>query len=85
MAIDIKKTVGMTETTTLMTMIQAINDGMRTMLEEDERTIILGEDIGKNGGVFRATEGLKRNSEKTVSWIHHFQKQALSERQLVLL
>ena len=41
-----------------MTMVQAINDGLRTMLEEDERTILLGEDIGKNGGVFRATEGL---------------------------
>ncbi len=47
------------ETTKLMTLIQAINDGMRLMLEEDDRTIILGEDIGKNGGVFRATEGLQ--------------------------
>jgi len=47
------------ETTRQMTLIQAINDGMRLMLEEDERTIILGEDIGKNGGVFRATEGLQ--------------------------
>ncbi|QBP41106.1 alpha-ketoacid dehydrogenase subunit beta [Paenisporosarcina antarctica] len=47
------------ETTKQMTMIQAINDGMRIMLEEDNRTIILGEDIGKNGGVFRATEGLQ--------------------------
>ena len=46
-------------TTQQMTMIQAINDGMRLMLEEDDRTIILGEDIGKNGGVFRATEGLQ--------------------------
>jgi pyruvate dehydrogenase E1 component beta subunit len=45
--------------TTQMTMIQAINDGMRVLLEEDERTIILGEDIGKNGGVFRATDGLQ--------------------------
>lgn len=42
-----------------MTMIQAINDGMKLMLEEDDRIIILGEDIGKNGGVFRATEGLQ--------------------------
>ncbi|WP_432357228.1 alpha-ketoacid dehydrogenase subunit beta [Sporosarcina sp. UB5] len=58
MAIELKKSVGHTETTQLMTMIQAINSGMETMLEEDERTIILGEDIGKNGGVFRATEGL---------------------------
>ncbi|HLR81083.1 MAG TPA: alpha-ketoacid dehydrogenase subunit beta [Bacillota bacterium] len=41
-----------------MTMIQAINDGLRTMLLADETTVLLGEDIGKNGGVFRATEGL---------------------------
>ena len=47
------------DTTKQMTLIQAINDGMRLMLEEDDRTIILGEDIGKNGGVFRATEGLQ--------------------------
>jgi len=58
MAIDLRKSAGQTETTKLMTMIQAINSGMETMLEEDDRTIIMGEDIGKNGGVFRATEGL---------------------------
>lgn len=58
MAIDLKKSAESTETTKLMTLVQAINSGMETMLEEDERTIIMGEDIGKNGGVFRATEGL---------------------------
>ena len=42
-----------------MTLIQAITDGLATMLEEDERILLLGEDIGKNGGVFRATEGLQ--------------------------
>ncbi|GHH97126.1 alpha-ketoacid dehydrogenase subunit beta [Neobacillus kokaensis] len=41
-----------------LTMIQAITDGLRTMLQEDERVLVLGEDVGKNGGVFRATEGL---------------------------
>ncbi|MDY0409605.1 alpha-ketoacid dehydrogenase subunit beta [Virgibacillus soli] len=44
--------------TNKMTMIQAINHALKTMLEADERTLILGEDVGKNGGVFRATEGL---------------------------
>src|SRR3954464_2003108 len=58
MAIELKTLAEPTETTKLMTMIQAINSGMETMLEEDERTIIMGEDIGKNGGVIRATEGL---------------------------
>lgn len=45
--------------TSELTLIQAITDGLRTMLEEDERVLLLGEDIGKNGGVFRATEGLQ--------------------------
>ncbi|ASK64374.1 alpha-ketoacid dehydrogenase subunit beta [Virgibacillus phasianinus] len=42
-----------------LTLIQAINDGLKVMLTEDENTLILGEDIGKNGGVFRATVGLQ--------------------------
>ncbi|MBS3679092.1 alpha-ketoacid dehydrogenase subunit beta [Ornithinibacillus massiliensis] len=42
-----------------MTMIQAINEGMRVVLEQDEMCLILGEDVGKNGGVFRATDGLQ--------------------------
>ena len=48
-----------TNSTQALTMVQAINDGLKTMLEEDDTTILLGEDIGKNGGVFRATEGLQ--------------------------
>lgn len=46
------------ETTEKLTILGAINDGMKTLLESDERFIILGEDVGKNGGVFRATDGL---------------------------
>ncbi len=42
-----------------MTMIQAINDALRIELERDERVLVFGEDVGKNGGVFRATEGLQ--------------------------
>ncbi|MFS8631417.1 MAG: alpha-ketoacid dehydrogenase subunit beta, partial [Bacillales bacterium] len=41
-----------------MTMIQAITDAMRVELKRDEKVLIFGEDVGKNGGVFRATEGL---------------------------
>jgi len=55
----IKESITKNGTTKQLTLIQAINDGMRLLLEEDDRTIILGEDIGKNGGVFRATEGLQ--------------------------
>lgn len=40
------------------TLVQAINDGLKCALERDERVILLGEDIGQNGGVFRATDGL---------------------------
>src|SRR5690625_4039752 len=42
-----------------LTLIQAINDGLKTMLTADESTLLLGEDIGVNGGVFRATDGLQ--------------------------
>lgn len=41
-----------------MTMIQAITDALRTELKRDENVLVFGEDVGKNGGVFRATEGL---------------------------
>lgn len=42
-----------------MTMVQAIQDGLRVALREDPRVVVLGEDVGKNGGVFRVTEGLQ--------------------------
>lgn len=42
-----------------MTMIQAITDAMDVALEKDENVLIFGEDVGKNGGVFRATAGLQ--------------------------
>jgi pyruvate dehydrogenase E1 component beta subunit len=41
------------------TMIQAITDALALMLEKDKEVLIFGEDVGKNGGVFRATEGLQ--------------------------
>lgn len=43
-----------------MTMIQAITDALRTELKNDPTTLIFGEDVGINGGVFRATEGLQK-------------------------
>ncbi|MYL32972.1 alpha-ketoacid dehydrogenase subunit beta [Pontibacillus yanchengensis] len=42
-----------------MTMIQAITNAMHTELKNDENVLIFGEDVGQNGGVFRATEGLQ--------------------------
>ena len=43
-----------------MTMIQAITDALRTELRNDPNVLIFGEDVGVNGGVFRATEGLQK-------------------------
>lgn len=43
-----------------MTMIQAITDAMRVELKRDPKVLVFGEDVGKNGGVFRATEGLQK-------------------------
>lgn len=41
-----------------LTLVQAINQALRQEMERDERVVILGEDVGVNGGVFRVTEGL---------------------------
>lgn len=41
------------------TMAQAITEALSLELERDENVLIFGEDIGLNGGVFRATEGLQ--------------------------
>lgn len=42
-----------------MTMIQAITDALRVEMQKDEKVLVFGEDVGANGGVFRATEGLQ--------------------------
>jgi 2-oxoisovalerate dehydrogenase E1 component beta subunit len=39
-------------------MVQAINDALRHEMRRDERVVVLGEDVGKVGGVFRVTQGL---------------------------
>ncbi len=42
----------------VMNIIQAVNDALRLQMRQDPRTVVLGEDVGKFGGVFRATSGL---------------------------
>ncbi|KWW21387.1 2-oxoisovalerate dehydrogenase [Peribacillus simplex] len=42
-----------------ITMIKAITDAIRTELKNNENVLVFGEDVGVNGGVFRATEGLQ--------------------------
>jgi 2-oxoisovalerate dehydrogenase E1 component beta subunit len=41
-----------------MNMVQAINDALRLEMKRDKRVVVLGEDVGKVGGVFRVTAGL---------------------------
>jgi pyruvate dehydrogenase E1 component beta subunit len=42
-----------------VTLAQALNGALDTALESDERVVLLGEDIGRTGGVFRVTDGLR--------------------------
>jgi len=53
----------------VMTMVQAINQALHLEMERDPRVIVIGEDVGKDGGVFRVTEGLfeKFGSQRVVS------------------
>ena len=44
---------------TALTMAKAINAGLRRSLAEDDRVVLMGEDIGTLGGVFRVTDGLQ--------------------------
>jgi pyruvate dehydrogenase E1 component beta subunit len=41
-----------------MTMVQAINMALRQEMEKDDSVVVLGEDVGVDGGVFRVTDGL---------------------------
>jgi len=41
-----------------MNIIQAVNDALRIEMRRDPDVVVLGEDVGKFGGVFRATQGL---------------------------
>lgn len=43
-----------------LTLVQAINLALVQEMERDDRVILLGEDVGPNGGVFRVTEGLHK-------------------------
>ena len=49
------KTAGDTQN---LTLVQAVRDGLYGEMERDDSVLVMGEDVGKNGGVFRATEGL---------------------------
>lgn len=46
---------------TELTLAKAIGSGLRRALEDDDRVVLMGEDIGALGGVFRVTDGLQRD------------------------
>jgi len=41
-----------------LTLVEAVCEGLHTEMDRDESVVVLGEDVGENGGVFRATDGL---------------------------
>jgi pyruvate dehydrogenase E1 component beta subunit len=55
-------------TSKTMNMVQALNSGLDNLMASDDRIILLGEDIGTDGGVFRVTDGLlsKYGSERVI-------------------
>jgi pyruvate dehydrogenase E1 component beta subunit len=46
---------------TTLTLSKAINAGLRKAMEKDPKVLIMGEDVGKLGGVFRVTDGLQKD------------------------
>ena len=46
---------------TRLTLSRALNEGLRKALENDAKVLIMGEDVGKLGGVFRVTDGLQKD------------------------
>jgi 2-oxoisovalerate dehydrogenase E1 component beta subunit len=43
-----------------LTLLQAVNDALKTVMREDDSVVVFGEDVGPKGGVFLATEGLTK-------------------------
>jgi 2-oxoisovalerate dehydrogenase E1 component beta subunit len=46
---------------TALTLSRALNEGLRKAMENDPKVLIMGEDVGKLGGVFRVTDGLQKD------------------------
>ena len=47
-----------------LTLLQAVNDGLRTAMKADDSVLVFGEDVGPKGGVFLATENLTNDFGK---------------------
>src|SRR5690606_12330597 len=46
---------------TTMTLAKALNAGLRKAMEDDDKVVVMGEDVGTLGGVFRITDGLQKD------------------------
>jgi len=44
-----------------LTIAKALNEGLRAAMERDDKVLVMGEDVGKLGGVFRVTDGLQKD------------------------
>jgi pyruvate dehydrogenase E1 component beta subunit len=54
-------TVSSESSTTALPLAKALNEGMRKAMENDPKVLIMGEDVGRLGGVFRVTDGLQKD------------------------
>jgi len=57
----IDKTTNAATKTRTVTIGKSLNMGLRAAMEADEKVIVMGEDVGKLGGVFRITDGLQKD------------------------
>ncbi|GAA4571971.1 alpha-ketoacid dehydrogenase subunit beta [Planotetraspora kaengkrachanensis] len=46
---------------TTLTLAKALNEGLRRSMEDDPKVLVMGEDVGRLGGVFRVTDGLHKD------------------------
>ena len=46
---------------TQLTIAKALNEGLRAAMELDDKVLVMGEDVGKLGGVFRVTDALQKD------------------------
>jgi len=53
-----------------LTLVEAVRSAIAEEMDADERVILLGEDVGAQGGVFRATEGCSIGSGSSASLTH---------------
>jgi len=59
-------------------MIDAVRDALREEMERDANVVLMGEDIGVNGGIFRATDGLWQTFGDERVWTPHWPSRASS-------